>query len=208
MSHSNITIPGPLGTLEAILQQPQQGEAKPIVAVICHPHPLHQGTMLNKVVTTIARTFDILGITTVRFNYRGVGSSEGAYGNISGEVDDCRSVVAYALQKFPGYQLWLAGFSFGCYISAKVATETDCQQLVSIAPSVDNMPFAELSLPGCPWLVVQGTDDEVVSAEATFKWAAGLNDVVTLVKMDNVGHFFHGKLIELRELLLDRLSSH
>jgi len=133
---NSFMLPGPAGQLEALVSTPQQN-ARETVAIICHPNPLFEGTMHNKVVTTIAKAFDLLGLTTVRFNYRGVGKSEGEYGETIGETEDCLAIVDWVQKTYPNYSLWLSGFSFGAYISASVANQMAVAQLVSIAPAVN-----------------------------------------------------------------------
>src|SRR5688572_15627298 len=109
--NQEILIPGPVGNLEAIIQGPQD-LATQRISIICHPHPLFQGTMDNKVVTTVARAFEAKNIPSIRFNFRGVGASAGSFGNITGEVDDCIAVVTWAQQRWPQAALYIAGFSF------------------------------------------------------------------------------------------------
>ena len=112
-----IYIAGPEGKLEANVS----GLGSPLqvfnIGIICHPHPLHQGTMHNKVVTTVTRTWQKLGLATVRFNFRGVGESEGHYGEGKGEIEDLKAVIVFAQQRHPEAKIWLAGFSFGAVIS-------------------------------------------------------------------------------------------
>ncbi len=192
-------INGPAGPLEAAVHLIEDAKR---IAIICHPNPLQEGTMDNKVVTTTARALNMKGITAVRFNYRGVGQSAGQYGNITGEVADCLAVVAWAKEQWPGLPLWLAGFSFGAYIAADVAAGVSTEQLISIAPSVDRMPYSNLPPIDCPWLVIQGEEDEVVDPNSVFQWYAGLKAQKTLVRFPQTGHFFHGKLIELREAIM------
>lgn len=155
MQKTDLIINGPAGELEAILQQPIQVNYSHI-GIVCHPHPLQEGTMNNKVVVTIAKAFNLMGFPSVRFNYRGVGRSAGEYGNIVGEVDDCLAVVAWVKQQWPQARLYLAGFSFGAYIAAKTATEVGADWLISIAPAVERMPYQDLASISCPWLVIQG----------------------------------------------------
>lgn len=196
MHQQALTILGPTGSLEAVLHDTDM----PIthVGIICHPHPLQEGTMHNKVVTTVARSFNDMGIAALRFNYRGVGLSEGQYGDVDGEVADCLAVVAWALQQWPNAKLWLAGFSFGAYIAAAVAAKVPTQQLISIAPAVERMPYATLGKVSCPWLVIQGEADDVVTPQAVYDWFDALDAQKTLVRLPDTGHFFHGKLMDLR----------
>lgn len=199
MNQQALTLAGPLGTIEAVLHPTDSPVTN--IGIVCHPDPKQLGSMDNKVVTTVARAFQGMGITTVRFNYRGIGASEGVYGNITGEVDDCLAVVRWAQQQWPDAKLWLAGFSFGAYIAAKVATEVSAHQLITIAPSVERMPYITLPKVDCPWLVIQGDEDDVVSPQAVYQWYEQLDAKKTLIKFPATGHFFHGKLMELRQTI-------
>lgn len=176
-----------------------RAEAAHAVAVICHPHPLHGGTMHNKVVSTLMRAARDLGGSTVRFNFRGVGQSAGEHGGGIGEVQDCQAIIDWAAREFAGLPLWLMGFSFGGYVAAAAAREQQDwpQALILVAPSVERMPFADLlPLPG-PATVMMGEDDEVVAPESVFELLEG-QPGVTMVRFAETSHFFHGKLVELK----------
>jgi len=205
----NFLLQGPQGDLEVLsATAPNHITARHAVAVICHPHPLFGGTMGNKVVTTLARTFAELGLNTVRFNFRGVGKSAGAFDNGIGETDDVLAVVKWAQETFPGDALWLAGFSFGAFVAARAAVQLPAvAQLVSIAPQVSR--FIEDDMPEitCPWLLVQGEADEVISPQEVFAWLATRQHQPTLIRMPDASHFFHGRLVELRERLMAVLQS-
>ena len=153
-----VMLLGPAGLLECVCDVPEAGEARPATIVICHPHPQHGGTMHNKVVTILERAMRELGLRTVRFNFRGVGTSEGEFDDGYGETDDLFAVVEWVRRTRPNDQLWLGGFSFGSFISLKAAQNLQLGQLISIAPAVGRYGFAELSHPGCPWLIVQGDE--------------------------------------------------
>lgn len=201
-SANNLEIPGKVGVLQAALQLPQSDHWGHI-GIVCHPHPQQGGTMDNKVVTTVAKTFHHLGMAALRFNYRGVGDSDGSFGAIEGEVQDCMSVLDWVQRQWPQCKITLAGFSFGAYIAAFGATQIEVQNLISIAPSVERMPYADLAPIKCPWLVVQGEEDEVVDPQAVYAWYAQLQADKQLVKLPATGHFFHGKLTELREIITE-----
>jgi alpha/beta superfamily hydrolase len=193
-------IDGPAGLLELALDDPEP-DAPPanIIAVVCHPLPTEGGTMHNKVVTMAARALRECGATTVRFNFRGVGNSAGEFDEGVGEADDLRAVVAWARARKPGAQLWLAGFSFGAYVSYKVAAELQPGLLLSIAPPVGrSWDFSDIPHPNCPWLVIQGEADEIVDAQAVKAWAEALSPAPELVLMPDTSHFFHRKLMDLR----------
>ena len=200
-------LQGPAGVIECLADLPEPEIIKPATAVLCHPHPQHGGTMRNKVVTIMERSLRELGLRTVRFNFRGVGESEGDYDEGRGEADDLRAVLQWVQQVRPDDQLWLGGFSFGAYISLKVAPEFPIHQLLSIAPPAERWDMDALPGPTCPWLVVQGDEDEVVSAEAVKQWAAKVSPPPQLVMMTGAGHFFHRRLMDLRGLIKNHVQS-
>jgi hypothetical protein len=198
-------IKGQAGKIEILTSMPTS-TSKPIIGVICHPHPLFGGTMHNKVVYTIARAFKEMGMPTVRFNFRGVGTSEGQYDEGNGETDDLMSVLKWVQQVQPQAQIWLAGFSFGSYVAARAADLWPARQLISVAPPVVNFNFAELPMIKCPWLIVQGDADEIVDPNAVFAWIDHLPQAPEVIRMQGASHFFHGQLIELRQALISALS--
>lgn len=202
---SAVFLAGPSGPLEALTDLPTEAAPQPAIAVICHPHPQHGGTMRNKVVTIVERSLRELGLRTIRFNFRGVGESAGEYDNGAGELDDLLAVVEWARRTNPGHELWLAGFSFGSAIAARAAVQTQPRQLISIAPPVERMSLADIHIPGCHWLVVQGDEDEVVSPQAVYDWVASADPQPELVVMKKAGHFFHRRLMDLRGLLKNSL---
>ena len=175
-----------------------------LVAVICHPHPLFGGTMKNKVVTTIARAYEQLGIPTVRFNFRGVGKSDGQYGEGKAEQADLLSILDWLKEVLPQHQVCLAGFSFGSFVSAAVASSLPVQHLLSVAPPIHLYDYAHLDETTCPWLVVQGDQDEIVPFKQVQQWVK--HKAIDFVVVSRAGHFFHGQLIELRELLVAKLG--
>ena len=195
-----LLLPGPAGRIEAALDLPEAGAtAHPVLAIVCHPLPTEGGSMHNKVVTMAARALREVGVTTLRFNFRGVGRSEGVFDEGAGELDDLRAVAAWARERHPGKALWLAGFSFGAWVSLRAAVELRAAALVSIAPPVGrSWEFAGIDLPAIPWLVIQGEADEVVDPQAVFAWVASLPRPPRLVRMPNTSHFFHRKLMDLR----------
>ena len=196
-----LSLRGPAGRIEALLDMPA-GTPAAAVAVICHPHPQHQGTQLNKVVHTISRSMNELGVPALRFNFRGVGASEGAYADGLGEAGDVIAVAEWARNRFPQAELWLAGFSFGAAVAIRAADHLKPARLISVAPPVTRM--AELLAdvrPACPWLIVQGTADEVVVAADVQNWVQARHPAARLVLLPEVGHFFHGRLTLLRETL-------
>ena len=200
-----LRLHGPAGNLEAVLEIPPQTAVK-AVAILCHPHPLHQGTMQNKVVYTLARAMNELGIIALRFNFRGVGGSDGVYADGEGEIEDVEAVADYVRERWPGAELWLAGFSFGAVVSARAAGMLLPTQLISIAPAVNILGRELTSPPAMPWLVVQGEKDDVVPAGEVVDWVNTLNPAPELVLLPEAGHFFHGCLVELRNILVNKLG--
>ena len=186
-------VAGPAGELECAIDAPAGAALG--VAVLCHPHPLHGGTMDNKVVQTLARAFVALGWRAVRFNFRGIGQSAGAWDHGQGEIDDALAVVQ--AQREAGLPLVLGGFSFGGYVAANAAQRAgDVQRLVLVAPAVVNF-----NVPAVPadTLVLHGEADDVVPLAAVFDWARPQSLPVTVVP--GAGHFFHGQLPLLKSLV-------
>ena len=198
-------ITGPAGALQIRAELPAEdrGEA---LAVVCHPHPLFEGTMDNKVVHTLARGCTRLGAPAVRFNFRGVGRSEGAHDEGRGEVDDALATIDWAAARWPGRALWLLGFSFGGVIAARAALQREPSRLVTIAPAVTRLTLdaGEDSPPH--WLIVQGEDDDVVPAADVMDWLNQASPGPELVMLPGAGHFFHGRLAELREIVEEFLA--
>ncbi|MEP7312350.1 MAG: alpha/beta fold hydrolase [Pseudomonadota bacterium] len=208
-----LTIAGAAGDIEALIEVPAAPDAAPpsAFAVICHPHPLHGGTMHNKVVSTLARTCNELGVPTIRFNFRGVGKSAGAFDEGSGETDDALAAVAVGRQRWPDAALWLAGFSFGGYVALRAASRGDgarATHLVTVAPAFTRYfdSPAAVPMPACPWLIVQGDADEVIDAQAVIEWAKRLVPPPRLAVLEGVGHFFHGRLNQLRDTVMESLQ--
>jgi alpha/beta superfamily hydrolase len=154
--------------------------------------------MHNKVVTMLERSLRESGLDTVRFNFRGVGTSEGEFDNGLGEGDDLAAVVEWARRVHPGDALWLAGFSFGSFVSISNAVRLEADALVSIAPPAGRWDFSSLRTPSCPWLIVQGEEDEVVDPQAVYDWIESLDAEPVLVRMPETSHFFHRRLMDLR----------
>lgn len=199
-------IAGPAGKLEIVLSPPPKDSVARATAIICHPHPLHGGTMHNKVVTTLAKTFMELGMQTVRFHFRGVGKSSGSFAEGIGEQEDLLAVINWVKQNSAQMPLWLAGFSFGAYISILIAAKLSVSGLVSVAPPVNRFPFQELPFINCPWMMVQGEQDEVVSYQDVLAWIEKLTVKPQLILFPHATHFFHGHLIELKSSLLEKIK--
>lgn len=202
-----LAIEGPAGGLEALFELPAGGEgAARGVAVVCHPHPLHGGTMHNKVAYMLARSLLELGFAALRFNYRGVGESEGAYGHGDGETADAVAVMDWAAARMPGAPLLLGGFSFGGAVALRAGMERDAVYIIAVAPAVDRFEL-DTVWPRCPWLIVQGGADELVDAASVQAFAARQPGEVIFVLEPGVGHFFHGKLVQLKRRVHEHLRS-
>ena len=200
-------INGPAGRLEAVLERPQDALSLGLV-VVCHPHPQHGGTMHNKVAHTLARAFLRAGFTALRFNFRGTGNSEGHYDNGDGELDDALAAMTWLRQQQPDAPLWLAGFSFGAAIAVKAAATSDVDGLVSVAPAISRFANGLETQPDCPWLVLQGDEDELVDVDETVTWLDGLVPGPELLILPGAEHFFHGRLVELREAVMAFVQRH
>jgi hypothetical protein len=195
-------IPGPSGRLESLIEPPPGDSPVAGVAVLCHPHPLHGGTLQNKVVHTLARACNDLGLIALRFNFRGVGDSEGEYGAAIGETEDLHAVLAWVRQQWPDQPLWLGGFSFGGYVALRAAGRWPLRQLITVAPSVNLFAGDPLPEVGCDWLLVQGDQDDIVPHGEVMEWVASLERPPRILELAGAGHFFHGRLNELRERLV------
>lgn len=202
IASATLTLPGPAGALEVAVDPPETGVAPlPLTVVLCHPLSTEGGSLHNKVVTMAARSLRELGATTVRFNFRGVGASAGSFDEGNGEQDDLRTVVGWVREQRPGDALWLAGFSFGAYVSLRATEVLKPDALISIAPPAGRWDFDRIVAPACPWLVIQGEDDEIVDPQAVYDWIDTLPRKPQLVRMPDTSHFFHRKLIDLRGAL-------
>jgi hypothetical protein len=199
-------IEGPAGPLEARIEEPGTGEPPRCVGVVCHPHPLHGGTMQNKVVHTLARAMQELGTPTLRFNFRGVGASAGVYDAGSGELEDALAACAWARRRWNCEALWLAGFSFGAAVALQAAPQAAPAALVTVAPPVGRLIVEPLARPRGRWLVVQGDRDELVDVAIVRSWAAGFSPPPELRVLAGAEHFFHGRLGELRAAVLEFLA--
>jgi len=194
---SKITLEGPAGSLEGMLHLP---DSEPVaIAVVAHPLPTMGGTMDNKIVTTLAKTFAELGFATLRFNFRGVGGSEGVFDSGNGEVEDALAVVQHAREAFGHLPLVLSGFSFGAYVQARVAQHLHpkAHKLVLVGPAV-----GRFAMPAVPHntLVIHGEHDEIIPLAEAFDWARPQH--LPIVVLPEAGHFFHGRLQQLKQIVL------
>jgi len=186
-------IDGPTGRLEAAAAMPS-GECRGI-ALVAHPHPLYGGTMDNKVVATLAKTFSRLGLAAFRLNFRGVGQSAGEFDQGVGETDDMLALAGHARRELGNLPVTLAGFSFGGYVQSRVRERLEAQRLILVAPAVERF---EVGAVPADTLVIHGEQDEIVPLADVLDWARPQNLPLTVVP--GAGHFFHGQLN-----LLDRI---
>lgn len=199
------TIAGPAGDLECAVDTPA-GELRG-VAVVCHPHPQHGGTMHNKVAQTLARASVQLGWRSVRFNFRGVGASQGVWDGGRGEVDDALAVIAAfaAPAGDKARPLLLAGFSFGAYVvaqaAARLAADAKPQRLVLVGPSTQKQAIGPVP---ADTVVIHGEADDVVPLSATLDWARPQS--LPVIVFPGVGHFFHGQLALLKSVVVQQLQ--
>lgn len=197
-------IDGPAGVLEAVLDRPTP--AAPGIAVVCHPHPQHGGALTNKVAHTLARAFNRVGVPALRFNFRGVGRSEGEYGHGVGEQEDALAAVRHARALHPGEPVYLAGFSFGAAVAAQVAAQVEPAALVTVAPSVEHRLGQGFTAPSCPWLIVHGAEDELIPLAVVTAWHEQFAPESRLDVIDGASHFFHGRLTVLADTVVEFLS--
>ncbi|WP_227429601.1 alpha/beta hydrolase [Psychrobacter sp. I-STPA6b] len=209
-------IDGPVGQLEVDTlwqnNDPQDSQTTTL-ALLCHPNPLFQGTMSNKVVTTMYRFARDNGMHVVRFNFRGVGKSTGEHDYGVGEVADAMTVLQWAMSQTQAQRVWLGGFSFGGYVTARVAEQmmltphvwglgdVAIEQVALIAPSVERNNVSDLSLPTQKTLQIFGDADEVIQPDSMLSFAQRMQIDYHIV--EGAGHFFHGRLGELKQILTE-----
>lgn len=222
LKESKFLLSGPIGALELVTKPSDTGNAKG-VGLFCHPNPQQGGDLHNKVVTTVCKAFNHMGLHSVKFNFRGVGFSEGQYGNVVGEIDDLLAVLKWVNRVCPGMPICLGGISFGSYVATKVSFDWaniyNIQLLLSVAPTVDRRDYAPFNTMPCPWIIIQGEDDEVVASRIVYDWydtlilnilenqKNHLNVLPKLIKIPNAGHFFNGQLTILRNVIESILQS-
>lgn len=203
-------IAGPAGNIEVAYFADVSGEMSSggFCAVVCHPHPLHGGTMDNKVVTTLVRTYRELGIPVARFNFRGVGGSEGRHDNGIGEIDDLRAVVEWFARLAKADKVLLAGFSFGTgVVSNYCGLDSAVAHAVFVAPPVGRYNFAPVGGYSCPVCVVMGDQDELVDAADVYRWADSLEPAPVVIRIPEATHFFHGQLVRMRDDLTKAIQN-
>jgi len=196
-----VDIDGPAGTLELAVNAP--ADAPVGLALVAHPHPLQGGTLDNKVVQTLAKTFVALGYATVRFNFRGVGTSQGTFDEGNGETDDALAALAYARQRFGELPLALAGFSFGSFVQTRVAARVAFERMVLVGAAVNRFEVAHVPP---ETIVIHGEEDDVVPLADVFNWARPQQ--LPIVVFPGCGHFFHGRLVQLQQVITASYPRH
>jgi uncharacterized protein len=191
---------GPAGRIEAILNRPAQTQTPVAAAVMCHAHPLHGGMMHFKVIFRAAKALQSQGLAVLRFNFRGVGRSEGAHDFGQGEQDDARAALSEMQRRFPGLPLVLGGFSFGSAMAARVAAgEASVKAVIVLGFPITRVDTsAPLALVRQPRLFVQGSEDEFGGGPAIRELVAALPEPKRLVVVEGADHFFTGRLDDLQ----------
>lgn len=202
------TVTGSAGQIEGLLQMPE--DIPCALAVVAHPLPTMGGNMENKVAVTLAKTFAEMGCIAVRFNFRGVGASEGQFTGGDGEEQDLVDVVHFAQDQFgEELPLLLSGFSFGGYVAARAAQRLKPQHLVLAAPAVTRFAATAVlnsDMPSVPpdTLIVHGEHDDVVPLAKALEWARPQH--LPIVVLPGTEHYFHGRLTQLRDIVKRHFS--
>ena len=193
-------LDGDAGKMQCLLDLPD--DAPRGIALVAHPHPLYGGTMENKVAQTLARTFVTLGYAVARFNFRGVGESEGVYDDGRGEVDDMAIMYEHMRARYPDLPVTLAGFSFGTFVQAQFALRLEAEgrapeRLVLVGTAAGKWP-----MPPVPQdtILIHGEQDDTITMQQVFDWARPLDIPVTIIP--GADHFFHRKLGHIKNLLV------
>jgi alpha/beta superfamily hydrolase len=214
-------IPGPAGTLEALIDEPgaacttagprddadRPDTTPPTAAVVfCHPHPLHGGTMHTKVVYQAAKAFCRLGCAVLRFNFRGVGVSDGAFDEGVGEKNDFRAGIDFMARRYPGVPIWAAGMSFGSWIAMTAGAEDDrVTTLVGIAAPIGLYDFSTVRYSTKPKFFIHGEDDEICALRAVREFYGHASEPKDLVVIDAANHLFDGHVTEVAEAIEELL---
>lgn len=193
-------LDGDAGKMQCLLDLPD--DAPRGIALVAHPHPLYGGTMENKVAQTLARTFVTLGYAVARFNFRGVGESEGVYDDGKGEVDDMAIMYEHMRARYPDLPVTLAGFSFGTFVQAQFALRLEAEgrapeRLVLVGTAAGKWP-----MPAVPQdtILIHGEQDDTITMLQVFDWARPLDIPVTIIP--GADHFFHRKLGHIKNLVI------
>jgi alpha/beta superfamily hydrolase len=203
----SLSIAGPAGELEAILHE-REGAAPEIAALVCHPHPLYGGTLHNKVIHRIDAVLHEEGAAVLRFNFRGAGASEGEHDEGRGELEDARAALAWLTGHYPRARRWVAGFSFGSWIAARLAaSDASIEQLILVSPPVTRSGFETMRESPVSKLVVQGEADDVCPPAALQREFPSWREPKRLVLVPGASHFYDRQLGALGDALRQSLFS-
>ena len=192
-------IAGPAGRLEALLEEPEAAPPR-LAAVVCHPHPLYGGTMHNKVVYRMARGLRRAGVVALRFNFRGVGLSEGVHAHLTGEIEDARAALAWLRERYPTLPFALAGFSFGARAITRLGCEIEgAQWLMAVGFPTDYGPAEYLQTCSARKIFIQSTHDQYGPRAELESIYAKLPEPKELMWIEAADHFFAGALEDLEE---------
>jgi alpha/beta superfamily hydrolase len=191
-----LRIPAAVGKLETVIDDPE-GERRGLL-LVAHPHPLHGGSLENKVVTTLAKAANEAGWVSVRPNFRGVGMSDGSFDAGVGETDDLLAVARFVEASYPNLPWALAGFSFGAFVQHRLRQQLDARRLILVAPAVTMYAFDPVPADS---VVIFGDADELIPPAAIRLWAEQQQLAVKVIP--DAGHFFHGKLKELKQAFIE-----
>ncbi len=202
-----LMVPGAIGDLEAMYLATANATG---VALICHPNPTQGGSMLNKVVSTMQRTARDNGLATLRFNYRGTGKSAGEHDMDSGEVDDAQAALDWLMAKHPALPIYLFGFSFGGFVAASLSGRlelagTPAVHICLAAPAVQRLELPHWVASQGRLTVIQPEQDEVIEPQLVYDWSTKLERPHQLCRIADSGHFFHGKLVELKQCIIEQV---
>ncbi len=203
----NIFFEGPAGRIEGIIKESDGPVSH--CAIVCHPHPLYGGTMHNKVVFRIARSFQDAGFSVLRFNFRGTDLSDGKYDDGIGEQDDLRAAVKFMMDKHPDAALWIAGFSFGAAVMLRaLECNEPLQAIVGAGVPFSKYDFTRITHCKKAKLFVQGQRDEFGSPDELKGWVDTLDEPKELRIITGADHFFDGHLTELQQCISDFVARH
>jgi len=201
-----VTIPGPAGPIEGLLQEREPGPPA-FIALACHPHPSYGGTMHNKVVHRVASTLHALGGAVLRFNFRGVGASAGRFDQGMGELEDARAALTFLRARHPHVRCWVAGFSFGAWVASRLAaSEPGVERVILVAPPVGTESFEALHASPVSKLVLQGTADTVCPIGLLEREFLAWSEPRELIRVPGATHFFDKQLGALADAISQALS--
>lgn len=200
-------ISGPVGTLEALLEEPRHDGRPRAATVFAHPLPTRGGTMHTKVVYHTAKALARIGCAVLRFNFRGTGRSAGVFDSGRGELDDFRAALDFMAERYPGVVLWAGGFSFGAYVGLTVGVHDDrVRLLLGIAPPLSRYDFTDVGKSVKPKFFIQGERDEICPIQKMWEFYGQCEEPKELVVIDGADHLFDGKVSEVADAVEDLLG--